>query len=191
MDLNYATDHVKSSWICIAGLSNELTEGDIITVFSQFGEVVNINLLRQKQTGRSRGICFLCYQDLASTILAVDNFNGITLLRRKLKVNYVDNYKLPKYREDADEGLKQLLEEGCAPKPISLHTTKKHKKNPPLKENDVLKSMKFNPLARFPTVKAAWRDFEIWEDTQKRKSATSIRMIPTCDFVHVPKRYLR
>ncbi|RCN50584.1 hypothetical protein ANCCAN_03197, partial [Ancylostoma caninum] len=84
----------------------------------RFGEVVNINLPRYKQTGKPRGFCFLCYRDQASTTLAVDNFNGITLLGRKLKVNYVDEYKVPKYREDADEDIKRLWEEGCAPKPI-------------------------------------------------------------------------
>ncbi|KAL6741166.1 hypothetical protein Aduo_014445 [Ancylostoma duodenale] len=101
----------KSAWIFIGGLLSDLTEGDIITVFSQFGEVVNINLPRHKQTGNPRGFCFLCYRDQASTTLAVDNFNGIT-------VDYVEEYKEPKYRERADEDVKRLWEEGCAPKPI-------------------------------------------------------------------------
>ncbi|KHJ77653.1 hypothetical protein OESDEN_22727, partial [Oesophagostomum dentatum] len=41
-------------------------------------------------------------------------------LGRKLKVDYVENYKVPKYREDAEEELRRLWEEGCAPKPILL-----------------------------------------------------------------------
>lgn len=43
----------------------------------RYGEVVNINLVRDKKTGKSKGFCFLCYEDQRSTILAVDNFNGI------------------------------------------------------------------------------------------------------------------
>lgn len=47
-------------------------------VFSvRYGEIVNINLVRDKKTGKSKGFCFLCYDDQRSTILAVDNFNGI------------------------------------------------------------------------------------------------------------------
>lgn len=38
---------------------------------------MNINLVRDKATGRSRGFAFLCYEDQKSTILAVDNLNGI------------------------------------------------------------------------------------------------------------------
>jgi RNA-binding motif X-linked protein 2 len=43
----------------------------------RYGEVVNLNLVRDKATGRSRGFCFLCYEDQRSTVLAVDNLNGI------------------------------------------------------------------------------------------------------------------
>lgn len=54
-----------------------LTTGDIICVFSQYGEIVNINLVRDKKTGKQKGFCFLCYEDQRSTVLAVDNLNGV------------------------------------------------------------------------------------------------------------------
>ncbi|KOB65115.1 RNA binding motif protein X-linked 2, partial [Operophtera brumata] len=66
-----------SAWIFIGGLPYDLTEGDIICVFSQYGEIVNINLVRDKATGKSRGFTFICYEDQRSTTLAVDNLNGI------------------------------------------------------------------------------------------------------------------
>lgn len=66
-----------SAWIFVGGLPYDLTEGDIICVFSQYGEIVNINLIRDKKTGKQKGFCFICYEDQRSTILAVDNLNGI------------------------------------------------------------------------------------------------------------------
>lgn len=48
----------------------------MVIVFSEFGEVVDIRLARDKETGKSRGFAFLAYEDQRSTILAVDNFNG-------------------------------------------------------------------------------------------------------------------
>lgn len=45
--------------------------------WSFFHQIVNINLVRDKKTGKSKGFAFLCYEDQRSTILAVDNFNGI------------------------------------------------------------------------------------------------------------------
>lgn len=44
---------------------------------NRYGEIMNINLVRDKKTGKTKGFCFLCYEDQRSTILAVDNLNGI------------------------------------------------------------------------------------------------------------------
>ena len=37
---------------------------------------MNINLVRDKKSGKSKGFCFLCFEDQKSTILTVDNLNG-------------------------------------------------------------------------------------------------------------------
>lgn len=125
-----------SSWIFIGGLNFDLTEGDIICVFSQFGEVVNINLVREKKTGKSRGFAFLCYEDQRSTILAVDNLNGIKLVGRTIRVDHVAEYKLPKDHEDMDDVTKRLQDEGCAPKPIPLNNVKREVKKELKQEKD-------------------------------------------------------
>jgi len=41
------------------------------------GEIVDCNLIRDKDTGKSKGFAFLAYEDQRSTVLAVDNFNGV------------------------------------------------------------------------------------------------------------------
>ena len=38
---------------------------------------MNINLVKDKKTGNSKGFCFLAFEDQRSTVLAVDNLNGI------------------------------------------------------------------------------------------------------------------
>ncbi|XP_076303423.1 RNA-binding motif protein, X-linked 2 [Lasioglossum baleicum] len=107
-----------SAWIFVGGLPYDLTEGDIITIFSQYGEVVNINLIRDKDTGKQKGYGFLCYEDQRSTVLAVDNFNGTKILGRTIRVDHVANYKAPKDSKNIDEETKQLRKEGCAPKTV-------------------------------------------------------------------------
>ncbi|XP_052519338.1 RNA-binding motif protein, X-linked 2 isoform X2 [Budorcas taxicolor] len=118
--VSWHNEYKDSAWIFLGGLPYELTEGDIICVFSQYGEIVNINLVRDKKTGKSKGFCFLCYEDQRSTILAVDNFNGI------------------KDSEEMDEVTRELQERGCGthtPPPSSSEgseddkPTKKHKKD--------------------------------------------------------------
>ncbi|CAI9612963.1 unnamed protein product, partial [Staurois parvus] len=141
--VSWHQDYRDSAWIFMGGLPYELTEGDIICVFSQYGEVVNINLVRDKQSGRSRGFCFLCYEDQRSTVLAVDNLNGIKMRGRTIRVDHVSNYRPPKDAEDIDEVTKTLREKGCGietpslsseeepeePQKIKKHKKKKRKKD--------------------------------------------------------------
>ena len=71
-----------------------------------------------QDTGKSKGFGFLCYEDQRSTILAVDNFNGLKLCKRTIRVDHVQTYKLPKDLEKMDGDKKRLFLEGCAPKPV-------------------------------------------------------------------------
>uniref|UniRef100_A0AAY4EAM7 RNA-binding motif protein, X-linked 2 n=1 Tax=Denticeps clupeoides TaxID=299321 RepID=A0AAY4EAM7_9TELE len=114
--VSWHSEYKDSAWVFIGGFPYELTEGDIICVFSQYGEIANINLVRDKKTGKSKGFCFLCYEDQRSTILAVDNFNGIKIKGRTIRVDHVANYRPPKDSDDIDDITKSLREEGCAPK---------------------------------------------------------------------------
>ncbi|AAS51937.1 ADR017Wp [Eremothecium gossypii ATCC 10895] len=76
------------AYIHFSGLNVELTEGDILTVFSQFGVPTDLKLVRDRETGESRGFGFLKYEDQRSTVLAVDNLNGVNLCGRVLKVDH-------------------------------------------------------------------------------------------------------
>lgn len=105
----------ESAWIYIGSIPYELNEGDIISVFSQYGEIVNINIIRDKKTGQSKGFAFLCYEDQRSTILAVDNFNGIKLCGRVIRVDHVQNYRPSEINDHDDEMTKLLKDKGCAP----------------------------------------------------------------------------
>lgn len=67
----------NSPHIYIGGIPFELNEGDILTVFAQYGKIIKINLVRDKDTQKSRGFAFLSYENPKSAILAVDNFDGI------------------------------------------------------------------------------------------------------------------
>ena len=91
-----------SAWVYVGGLDYELSEGDVICVLSQWGEIEDINLVRDKDTGKSQGFAFVKYEDQRSTILAVDNFNGTTLLKRVIRCDHVDQYKLPKEIRDRE-----------------------------------------------------------------------------------------
>lgn len=45
-------------------------------------QVEDINLVREENTGKSRGFAFLKYEDARSCVLAVDNLTGSKVSRR-------------------------------------------------------------------------------------------------------------
>ncbi|KAI9747571.1 MAG: hypothetical protein M4579_007437 [Chaenotheca gracillima] len=94
-----------SAYVHIGGLPFELSEGDIVTIFSQYGEPVHVNLVRDKETGKSRGFAFLKYEDQRSTDLAVDNLGGATIMGRMLKVDHTD------YKRKDDEEIRDNTED--------------------------------------------------------------------------------
>ena len=55
---SWHTDYKNSAYIFVGNLNYDLNEGDLITVFSQFGEIVDCNLIRDKETGDSKGYAF-------------------------------------------------------------------------------------------------------------------------------------
>lgn len=77
-------EYRDSAYIYIGGLNYKMNEGDIVIVFSQFGEVVDCRLVRDSKTGKSKGFAFLAYEDQRSTVLAVDNLNGAEVCGRQI-----------------------------------------------------------------------------------------------------------
>ncbi len=104
---SWHADYRDTAYIYIGGLPFELSEGDIITIFSQYGEPAFLNLVRDKETGKSRGFAFLKYEDQRSTDLAVDNLGGAVILGKTLSVDHT-RYN----RKEEEDGVDLLDESG-------------------------------------------------------------------------------
>ncbi|KAI0837909.1 hypothetical protein F5Y06DRAFT_269346 [Hypoxylon sp. FL0890] len=97
-EASWHTDYRDTAFINFGGLPYELSEGDIITIFSQYGEPVFLKLVRDKETGKSKGFGWLKYEDQRSTDLAVDNLGGAEINGRLIRVDHA-RYKA---RDDED-----------------------------------------------------------------------------------------
>lgn len=86
----------NSAWIFVGGLVTKLTEGDVLCVFSQWGEIDDIHLARDESSGKSKGFAFIRYEDARSCLLAVDNMNGTELCSRTISVDHKLDYAAPK-----------------------------------------------------------------------------------------------
>ena len=106
-EASWHNDYRDTAYVFFGGLPYELSEGDVITIFSQFGEPVFIKLVRDTHTGKSKGFGFLRYEDQRSTDLAVDNLGGVDILGRTLRVDHTC-YKF----EDGEDHGDNTIEKG-------------------------------------------------------------------------------
>ena len=102
MQSSWHADFASSAWVYVGGLGPELTEGDVACVLSQWGEVEDLHLVRDELSGRSKGFCFVKYEDRRSAILCVDNMNGTQLLGRTLRVDHKLEYVPPRATAESD-----------------------------------------------------------------------------------------
>jgi len=79
---SWHSKYAQSSWVYVGNLDHSLTEGDVLCVLSQYGELEDIHLAREEDAGKSRGFAFAKYEDARSCVLAVDNLCGIDVCCR-------------------------------------------------------------------------------------------------------------
>ena len=110
-EASWHADYRDTAYVYIGGLPFDLSEGDILTIFSQYGEPTYLNLIRDRESGKSKGFCFLKYEDQRSTDLAVDNLGGATIMGRVLKVDHT-RYKKKEGEEETGLDLAGIPENG-------------------------------------------------------------------------------
>ncbi|GFQ03785.1 zinc finger CCCH domain-containing protein 42, partial [Phtheirospermum japonicum] len=97
------------AYVYVGGIPFDLTEGSPCHLYSRYGEIVDVNLVIDKCTGKSKGFAFVAYEDQRSTNLAVDNLNGAQILGRTIRVDHVGKYK--KLEEEDEETRKKKRKE--------------------------------------------------------------------------------
>ena len=71
----------------VGNLSFETTENDLQDLFEQHGQVREVALINDRETGRSRGFGFVTMADAAAGTAAMNAFNGKEVQGRTLTVN--------------------------------------------------------------------------------------------------------
>jgi len=64
----------------VGNLSPETTENDLRKLFSEFGELVSVRILKDIETGQSRGFGFVEMADKYSAYDAIDNIDATYLM---------------------------------------------------------------------------------------------------------------
>ncbi|CAI9563444.1 unnamed protein product [Staurois parvus] len=73
----------------VGSLHFNITEDMLRGIFEPFGKIENIQLLREPDTGRSKGYGFITFSDAECARRALDQLNGFELAGRPMKVGHV------------------------------------------------------------------------------------------------------
>lgn len=71
----------------VGNLPWSATEDQLRELFAQYGEIVDIHLVTDRMSGRSRGIAFVEYATAEEAQAAIDAVNGMDMEGRALLVN--------------------------------------------------------------------------------------------------------
>jgi len=73
--------------IYVGNLSYETTENDLKELFAQAGTVASATLIKDRDSGQSKGFAFVEMTNQAEAEKAIQMFNGKSVGSRELKVN--------------------------------------------------------------------------------------------------------
>ena len=73
--------------VYIGNLSYKTSEDDLRTLFSEVGTVASVSLIKDRETGNSKGFAFLEMTTQVEAEAAIGRFNGYMMSGRELKVN--------------------------------------------------------------------------------------------------------
>lgn len=73
--------------IYVGNLSYQVNDEDITAVFKEYGNVKQVQVPMDRETGRPRGFCFVEMETEAEETAAIDALDGAEWMGRSLKVN--------------------------------------------------------------------------------------------------------
>ena len=77
--------------VFVGGLNWNTSEGGLESVMNQAGEVIEVKIILDRITGRSRGFGFVTFSDESGANQAIEMFDGQEIEGRNVKVNLAED----------------------------------------------------------------------------------------------------
>ena len=78
----------KHNELIVKGIDLNSTEDDIIKTFAKYGKITFFTLLKDKETNKSRGICFIRFLEAKVASLVMHDINNLINLGNNLLIRY-------------------------------------------------------------------------------------------------------
>ncbi len=75
----------------VGSLSWNTTEEDLKSLFAEAGEIEEVKIITDRETGRARGFGFVTFANSEDATTAIERFDGCELDGRNIKVNVAED----------------------------------------------------------------------------------------------------
>ncbi|WP_439696687.1 RNA recognition motif domain-containing protein [Mucilaginibacter sp. AW1-7] len=112
----------------IVGIPRDMEEIELLEIFTLYGQVEQVKIITDIDTGQSKGYGFINMADEPGAIRAIDALNGATIDDREISVRLADD------KRPAPEPPKQPFKKSFTPKnqyqKVNPHTSNEKQKRP-------------------------------------------------------------
>jgi RNA recognition motif-containing protein len=81
--MNFIPDHLRT--LFLGNLAFTCHEHDVLRIFSPFGRIESVRLIKNKQTNEMVGYGFITFDNYESAVHAARDMNGKVILGRELR----------------------------------------------------------------------------------------------------------
>lgn len=94
--------------VFVGNIAFGTTEEELRRIFSEVGRVKGVRIAKDQETGKSRGYCFVEFEDSATALSAIRNLNDREVNGRPLRVNFSNNSTLLEYAQSVGADTSQM-----------------------------------------------------------------------------------
>lgn len=109
--------------VFVGGIPVDMDEGELKEIFTQYGNVVNTNIVRDKRTGESRRYGFVEMESEKAAVAVIDMLHGASIDDQEISVKPLD----PNPKKKVTVGKRKIL---VAPRRPAKHSGQKFGKRP-------------------------------------------------------------
>lgn len=84
---DHTAEGMSMTNIYVGNLSYNANEEDVRGAFEEFGSVDTVDIIKDRETGRSRGFAFVQMPDGQQALAAIDGMNNAEIAGRRVTVN--------------------------------------------------------------------------------------------------------
>ena len=89
--MNKRDDKTENRKLFVAGIPWAMDSRDLGEVFSGYGEITEAKVIRDHESGKSRGFGFVTFEKEVDAIIACKEMNGAEVGERVIRVNHAED----------------------------------------------------------------------------------------------------